>query len=270
MVGSGADFNIVCSRILLALAAIVAAGSSAHASPWARFDGELLVISKADYFHADLISQDPAGGDYRSLDNNTYLEFGLTENITIGGKAIYGTSWLSRPSETVTNSGFSEIEAFGQYQFLRTIKQAASVKLSAGKPAAFQPNARASLGAGGADIELAALYGRNLIFEPIKLFAAAEVGYRKRIGSAADIVRTQITIGAEPSDHWLFLLEGFSTLSLRNEGFAGADYDIVKIQPSIIYRPSRRWAIQAGVSQDVASRNLSRGRSFFIGLWSAF
>lgn len=253
------------------IAIAVAAGFvwPAHASPWARVDGELLIISQTKYFYADLTSQDPRGARFESIDSDTHIEFGLTDNITIGGKAIYSTSWLTNIRGTVSDGGFSEIEGYAQYQIARTDRHAASVKLSAGKPAAFQPSVREGTDE-GADVELAALYGRNVIFEPVKIFAAAEAGYRKRFGDAADVMRGHATIGVEPDAHWVFLVESFSTLSLRNEDFGGADYDIVKIQPSVVYKFNRRWAVQAGMNEEVAGRNLALGRTYFIGLWSAF
>lgn len=263
------DFKSVYRRILAAFAIAVLTTSHAQASPWARFDGELLVITTAKYFKAGLLDEVEAGA-FESLDNDTHIEFGLTEDITIGGKVIYGTSWLTNSAGSFTDSGFSEVEGFAQYQFLRDIRQAASVKLSAGKPAVFQSGARPTLQGGGADVELAGLYGRNILFEPVKIFAAGEIGYRKRIGDGADVIRAQGTFGMEPGKHWVLLFETFSVTSLRNERAGGADYDIVKIQPSLVYRFNRRWAIQAGMTEDVSSRNVAPGRTYFIGLWSAF
>ena len=265
---SGAAIKLSGGAIALLLLAF--AGSPASASPWARLDGEILVISGMNYFRSDLSSQDPKGGFFESLENDTYLEFGLTEDITIGGKAVYGTSWLTNSAGAFSDSGFSEIEGYAQYQFLRTIKHAASVKLSAGKPAAFQSGARSDLESGGADLELAGLYGRNVMFEPVKIFVAGEAGFRKRFGENADLLRTQATIGVEPGKHWVLLLETFAAVSMRNESDGGADYDIVKIKPSVVYRFNRRWAVQAGVTEEVVDRNLARGRTYFIGLWSAF
>ncbi|WP_428410539.1 hypothetical protein [Hyphococcus sp.] len=267
--GSGGAFKSASGRILSWLAIAAALTSAAHASPWARFDGELLVISSTKYFQGDS-PDDPADGVFESVDSDTHIEFGLTEDITIGGKVIYGTSWLANSAGNFSDSGFSEVEGFAQYQFLRDIRQAASVKLSAGKPAAFQSGARPSLSAGGADVELGGLYGRNLLFEPVKIFAAGEIGFRKRIGDAADVMRTQGTLGVEPGRHWVLLFETFSVTSLRNENDSGADYDIVKIQPSVIYRFNRRWAVQAGMTEDVSVRNVAPGRTYFIGFWSAF
>ena len=265
---SGAAIKLSGGAVALLLLAF--ASGPALASPWARLDGEMLVISGMNYFRSDLTSQDPDGGHFESIENDSYFEFGLTEDITIGGKAVYGTSWLTNSAGSFSDSGFSEIEGYAQYQFLRTMRHAASVKLSAGKPAAYQSGARSSLGAGGADVELAGLYGRNVMFEPVKVFVAAEAGFRKRFGDNADIVRTQGTIGIEPGKHWVLLLETFAAVSMRNESDSGADYDIVKIKPSVVYRFNRRWAVQAGVTEEVADRNLARGRTYFIGLWSAF
>ncbi len=268
--GRGEAFRSVGGRILSALAAIAALMNAAHASPWARFEGELLVISSTKYFQTDLSTDDPASSAFESLDSDTHLEFGLTEDITIGGKVIYGTSWLTNSAGSFSDSGFSEVEGFVQYQFTRDIRQAASVKLTAGKPAIFQSGARPTLGGSGADLELGALYGRNILFEPVKIFAAGEIGLRKRIGDAADVVRSQGTFGVEPDKHWVFLFETFSVTSLKNENDGGDDYDIVKIQPSVIYRFNRRWAIQAGMTEDIETRNVSPGRTYFLGLWSAF
>lgn len=268
--GSGAAKTRAQSKLLAAICAATTAYGAAQASPWTRIDGEMLVISRADYFHSDLTSQDPQGGSFRALNNDTYIEYGLTDDVMLGGKVVYGSSWLTNSYTTSTDTGFSEFEAYAQYQLLRNSRDAVSVKLSAGRPAAFHPGARANISPGGADIELTALYGRNIIRRPIKIFAAVEAGYRKRIGAPADRVKTQLTIGVEPSKRWVFLAEAFSTTSVRNKSVTGADYDLIKLQPSIVYRFNTRWAVQAGVSQDVSTRNLAPGRSYFFSLWSAF
>lgn len=268
--GTGAALTSVYRAIAFALVYGAANLTLAQAAPWARPDNELLIISSAKYFSADLSGEAPAGGTFRRIESDTYLEYGLTEDITIGGKAIYGTTWLERPGFSETSSGFTEIEGFAQYQFLRNIRHAASVKVAVAKPAAFQSGARQNFQNDGIDTEIAALYGRNLVFEPVKVFAAAEAGYRKRFGGAADLIRMQTTLGIEPGKRWVFLIEGFSTVSLQNEDPGGADFDIVKIQPSVVYRFNRRWAIQAGMTEEIASRNLATGRTVFLGFWSAF
>lgn len=250
------------------------AASPAKASAWTREKHRLLLISRADYFVSDLgdisISGGFVKGRFERIESNAYAEYGLTDRIMIGGKVFYGTSWLTRGAEVESASGISEIEGFAQYQVFRTGRHAGSVKLAAGAPGSLTSGARAFQQGNGADIELSALYGRSLKFEPVKIFAAAEIGYRKRISDAADQVRFLTTVGFEPSERWVLLLDTYSVKSLGNGRESGADYDIVKIQPSLMWRASKRFAVEAGVTQEIAGRNIVLGRTYFIGLRTRF
>lgn len=265
--------NFTCALIVFT-AGISAA--PALASPWARADGQLLIISRTEYFRTTLPPDngDDPPGSFQRIDSNTYVEYGLTGDVTIGGKIIYGKSFLANNAGAQHTSGISELEGYGQYQFLRSERHAASVKLAAVLPARAQSGARNGLQSNDIQLDAAALYGRNLILSPVKIFTAIEAGYRKSLGvhgvKSADQLRTQVTFGVAPASRLLILLEGFSTLSMRNEDIGGADYDIVKIQPSLVYRIGKRWSVQAGVNREVAGRNLILGRTLFLGLWSEF
>jgi len=256
------------------LISLLTIGAPALAAPWVRANNELLVISSANYFRADLEPTMTSGGivdsDFKRLDSNTYVEFGLTDDITIGGKAVFGTSWLTRGTNIETATGFSEIEVFGQHQVLRSRQSAGAVRLTLVRPSNFSSGARAELQSDAMDVDISILYGRNLYSRRSKIFAAIETGYRKRLGIAADQLRIQTTIGFEPSARVLLLVDAFATLSLRNEDIGGADFDIVKIQPSALWRISNRWGLQAGVTEEITGRNIALGRTFFVGLWSSF
>jgi hypothetical protein len=250
------------------------ASSAAVASPWARADNELFVISRADYFKADLGPVNTINGvvdsRFERFMSNTYVEYGLTDKTTIGGKALYGTSWLTRGSDIETASGFSEVEVYVQHQAFRSPAHAGAVRLAVARPANFSSGARPELQSNGVDIDISALYGRNIITTPLKIFTTTEVGYRKKFSDSADHIRMDATVGIEPSDRFLVLFDFFSTVSIQNEDVGGADFDIVKIQPSLLWRASRRWAFQAGMTEEVASRNISTGRTYFFGLWTSF
>jgi len=256
--------------------------SHANASPWGREKNTLLVISRADYFKADLPDQTLADSgvtnSFERIESNTYAEFGLTHRLTIGGKAVYGSSWLTRgaTAETAaeatveTAAGFSELELFVQQQITRSEKQTISLRSSVSLPSRFTSGARTELASDGVDVELSVLYGRNISTSPLKIFTATEVGFTKRIGASADQIKTQLTIGAEPTDRLLLLAELFSETSLQNEKNDGADFDIIKIQPSIVWRLTRKLRLQAGVTEEIAGRNVALGRTYFLGLWTEF
>ena len=58
-------------------------------------------------------------GEFRRLETNIYGEFGLSEKLMVGGKVLYGTTWLTRGPSTETASGFSTVQGFAQYQILK-------------------------------------------------------------------------------------------------------------------------------------------------------
>ena len=246
----------------------------AAASPWVQAEKTLLLISRTDHFNADLGQFENNGAsiesNYERIDAQTYVEYGLTQNIMVGGKAIYGTSWLRRGNDVQTAAGFSEIEAFGQLQVFRKGKSAGSARIGLSRPSNFSSGARPALQSDGIDIDAAFLYGRNLTSGNIKLFSTLEAGFRKRTGSAADQISLHSTLGMEPGKRWLVLVESFSITSLGNNESGGADFDIVKIQPSILWRLSPRLGLQLGATQEVTGRNIDLGRSFFFGIWARF
>lgn len=246
----------------------------AAASPWVQAEKRLLLISRTDHFKADLGQVEIDGvwleSNFERIDAQTYIEYGLTQNIMVGGKAIYGTSWLRRGHDIETANGFSELEAFGQLQIFRGIKSVGSARIGLSRPSNFSSGARPALQSDGIDIDASFLYGRNLTSGKFKLFSTLEAGFRKRTGDAADQIRLHSTLGLEPGDRWLVLVESFSTTSLGNNENGGADFDIVKIQPSILWRLSPRFGFQLGATQEVTGRNIALGRSFFFGIWSRF
>lgn len=263
--------NLALAAAVFWATALVALPASASA--WARKSGELFISSKAEYFvaRADRPTApflQPAR--FERYDNDTYTEFGLTKTITVGGKAIYGSSNFFDGAAARTASGFSEIEGFVQFEAMRNRLGVFSIKLAGAAPSRFETGERPGLVNDGADVEARVLYGRNILRHPFKLFANVEAGYRKRFGSAADQIRADLLIGAAPSKRILLLAEILSSTSLRNESLGGADYDVMKIQPSAIWRVSKRYSLRAGMTHEMAGRNLLLGDAYFIGLWSVF
>lgn len=260
--------------VTLVACAALAPFQQTNASPWSRDNGELMIISRADYFRADLENVSVGGvdvdGKFERIESNTYLEYGVTNGLTVGGKVFYGTSWLTRGTIVESESGFTELEFFGQQQIFRNDRHAGAVKVAVGIPSGFESGARTGQRSDGADLEVSLLYGRSLTFTPIKTFAAAEIGVQKRFSDAADQLRFLTTFGIEPNDRWTFLFDTYSVKSLRNENAGGADFDVVKIQPSIVWRATRRFSLQIGLSEEIAGRNLDLGTTYFLGMRTRF
>ncbi len=247
---------------------------AAPASPWPRGENNVFISSRANYFRAtgDFLGSTPGetSDRFERYETDTYLEYGLSDRYTIGGKIVYGTTTVGNRFETVTDSGFSEIEGFLQRQLWGGEKGVGAVNLTFARPSRFDAGVRQSVQSDGPALEARFLYGRDFIERPVKIYAAAEIGYRRQFQDAADQARSQFTLGVEPVPRFLFLLQSFNTVSVRNETNAGADFDVYQVAPSLVWRAGRRWSVQAGVIHEYAGRNLERGTTYSIGLWTAF
>ncbi len=246
---------------------------NADASPWPRDKGRLFVATKANTFKSTSAETPPGAAGapfFRRIDGDVYAEYGLFRNVTLGAKVVYGDATFHDGFSESQVSGVAEIEGSLQYTIFNGKGGALSVKATGITPTRFEQGGRPGVFSDGVDAELRALYGRNLLGEPVKVYATAEAAYRRRFGAGADQLRGDALVGIEPFSRLLILLEAQSRFSLRNERPGGADYDVLILQPSLVLRQRRRWAVQGGVSYEAAGRNLDRGIGYFISLWTEF
>lgn len=258
--------------ITIALAALISSPQS-EASPWPREKSRLFVSTKANYFAATGAAALPgatAPAQFERFDSDLFVEYGLGRRVTLNAKVVYGQAEFFDGFERKRVDGFAEFEGGVQYAIFRRRADALAVKATGVTPTRFENGGRPGVVSDGVDAEVRVLYGRNLFNRPIKAYATGEAAYRRRFGDGADQARADIVLGLEPTRRILALIEAQSRLSLRNEASGGADYDVLIVQPSIVWRAKRRWSLQAGASLEVAGRNLDRGSGYFLALWSEF
>lgn len=252
------------SRLWTVAGALLAA-SPACASPWNRADGRLFVATTANYYW----SQTPASR-FTRIDSDTYVEFGLTPKWMTGGRASYGVAISEFDAGSATQSGFNQTEIYVQRQIQRASHSATAVKISGARAGRLSLDAQTGAPTPNMEIELRALHGRDVMLEPFKIFATAEVGYRRRFGGDADQMRADLLVGIEPHRRMKLLLEGQSIISLRNEETTFADFDLYKAQASVVLGVTSKWSLVAGGRKEFASRGIVRGTEAFVGVWSSF
>ncbi|MEO0398630.1 MAG: hypothetical protein AAF224_04310 [Pseudomonadota bacterium] len=240
-------------------------GRYAEAAPWPQAPGDGFVETRSDYF-----TSTDAFGRFERFDGAIYGEYGLFPSLMVGGKAIYGTSRQISQTSQRSASGVSEIEGFVQYTVHWGDWDVVSVRAAGIRPASLSAGVRPEIAADGVDVDVRALYGRTLRDFPHKIFITAETALRKRLGDAADEVRLDAGLGYEPANNWLFLLETQSTLSLRNNQPGAADFDVLKVQPSIVWAFSDCCSLRVGGVIEATARNLTPGAGGFLALWSFF
>jgi len=251
--------------IVAAIALFGCASMQASASPWNRDDGGLFLASRLDYFR----SATPASA-YSRFDTDTYVEWGLSNRWMAGGKAVFGTAIIRDANGSRAVSGFGESDGFLQRQIQRGAHSATALRLAGVWSGDVTDGARPGGEAGGFDVELRALHGRDVLVSPFKVFIAAEAGYRHRLSGASDQARADFLVGVEPSRRFLILLEAQSIISVRNNDPGFDDFDLIKAQGSLVWRATRRWSIVAGARTEFAARNIDPGKGFTFGVWTEF
>jgi hypothetical protein len=244
---------------------VVFAAAPAAASPWNRADGALFISTRVDYFVSKTLAN-----EYQRLDTDTYLEWGATPRLMLGGKAIYGQSWTEDSASVAQEGSITEAAIFAQRQISRSASHAFAVKLAAGTEGADIAGGRTGVTNASEFIDARLLYGRDISPAPLKLFATAEAGFRKRFDDLPDQWRAEAQFGIEPTDRILILLGAEAILSAGGADLAPGDYDLAKAGVSLVFKATRRMRVSAGARKEFGLRDISDGRGFHIGLWTEF
>lgn len=253
-------------RIWLAGAACAAAAvTPAFASPWNRANGGIFISTKIDYF-----ASSTALSRYSRLDTDNYIEWGATARLMAGGKLLYGQAWAEDAASSSNAGGVTEAAGFLQAQLRRTRAGALAVKIAGGVEGGAFAGARPGAADGGSYFDARLLYGRDIIAAPVKVFAAAEAGYRARFGASASQWRLDAQLGVSPLPSLLFLAGADAIIASGAARPGGDEYDIVKLSASSVWRASSRYSLIAGVRREIAARNIEPGTSLFLGLWTEF
>ena len=251
--------------IVATAAALACILAPAAASPWNRADGGLFIASRFDYFR----SSTPVS-TYARIESDGYVEWGLTDRWMTGGKAVFGTAFITDFNGSRTVSGFGESDAFIQRQLQRSAHSATALRLAGVWSGDVTDGARPGREAGGFDIDIRALHGRDILLKPFKVYVAGEASYRRRLSGAADQARADLLVGLEPSQRFLMLIETQSIISLRNNETGFDDFDLHKAQASLVWRATNRWSVVGGARTEFAARNIEPGDALTLGFWTEF
>ena len=239
--------------------------ADAAASPWNRDPGQPLTISKSAYYEAE-----EDGRRFVQSTAETYLEWGVTDRVMLGGKLGY--AWqrteASAPGQASVRdslSGFSEAELFVQGQLTRWDGGALALSATLAAPVkttsrVFGDRAFERDGSLGAALHLG--------LDRDDTFAVIRVGPQVSTGDDAAFLRTEASLGRKLGARGaMVLLEGFGTTSLGGAEAEGIDFDLYQVAPSVVLPAWRRIRVQLGGSIDVAGAGVDLGVGAFIGFW---
>lgn len=253
----------------------------AFAGAWVQEKGSGLSITTVTWYESDHFwDQDHHlhdGSHYRKLEINPLLEYGVTENFTVGINAFIPDIHAAGQG---TNFGVGDVELLGRYRLWKNDYSVLSTQLLVKIPEAYDSNKLPLLGQGQYDLEWRLLYGHGWRWGEHNWYFNVEGGFRKRFGDPADEVHIDWRVGWKSlGDKWVIDFKQENIIGLRNNSGVtpndpfreqSADYDLYKATLSALYWVKPSVGLQAGITQDVYGRNTGRGTAPFVGLWLRF
>ncbi len=257
----------------------------AFADAWTQEQGHALWIVKALYsdsgkYFDDGHHRDDFGFDGKSRQEqlNLYLEYGLTDRLTLVGNFYASRFGYRNDFDDQSRTGFSDQEIglrygldpdregpwVGAVQALAVFPGYGNHD-DAGKPV---------LGLGGSGLELRYSVGRGYMLGTHSAYVDMGAAIRLRTGDAADEARAAISSGVAFTPKWMAIGELNIIQGLGNGDGPNnvaqlntADYDLTKVQLSALYTTPGGLQLQLGWQQPVLGRNTGAGGGPWAALW---
>ena len=256
----------------------VVGSQSVHASAWTLQQGSGQII-----FGGGWTRNDPSSFG-QGLDPNTqrsikrearaYGEYGVTDWLTAVFQPEFVNQHLDAPNRASYNGlGYT---SFGlRTRVFKTDHWVVSLEGHLDPPgpsdhgATDRPNAAQAGNTGPRyDGRINIGYGFELWSQPS--FIDISGGYRIRTGRPPSEYRADLTFGIRPWTNWLVLVQSYNSYS-DGTGAPGFPRQLSsKLQVSMVYDWSKRWSVQIGVLQTVASRRVGTETGAIGAIWYRF
>jgi len=267
-------------RFVPALVLGLAAAGPAWAGAWTQEQGRgQLITTVTAYRVTSGYDRDRKRVDqtrFEKLELQPYFEYGVTAWLTVGAAPSY--QWLSSGTGDARdrNQGLADAELFARTRLYRDEAQVVSAQGMVRVPMGYSTRDTPALGYDQVDLEARLLYGRSGRIGWGDWFVNLEGAYRWRLDTPADEVRLDLTAGLRPWERWQLLAQSFNIIGMRNAGGgptvqpSAPDYDLFKLQLSVVYDLTPTWSVQFGGYTEYAGRNTGAGNALLVALWTRF
>ncbi|MDQ6868671.1 MAG: hypothetical protein M3178_09800 [Pseudomonadota bacterium] len=204
---------------------------------------------------------------YRKFELGTYIEYGLTNWLTVVASPSYDRIDNPPPGQSYNGPGESEIAArVGLY---RTDTSVLSFQAGLRSPGfSFADSLGPFEARRAASLDVRGLAGRNVVVAGMEGFVAAEGAYRFYAGNQPGEFRIDLTMGLRPWPRLLMMLQSYSSITNGSGQFGHVSW--TKLQPSLVYDIAPQWSVQIGGFITVAGINAGRELGPTVGIWYRF
>lgn len=206
---------------------------------------------------------------YTKSEIDEYLEYGLTEKLTVG---LYLSALQSHSASMGVDRGSNNNAILGRYLLWDNQSSVVSVQVFANRlgpavefdiPASnsrFNTGEALLFGTGGSGANINQYWFFNALLGLVQRYAAGD--------------QLQLNLEGgwkfEDKNYW-FLLQNYNTLNPGNlTAPTGTGYNLITIAPSLVYWITKTVGLQFGVAQDIYGQNVGKGTSPFVASWVQF
>jgi protein XagA len=261
----------------LSLILFLVMAASCLAGGWTQPEGKLYSRFALNYYTADENYNADGdrrdfsdNGDFSDLNASLYLEYGLSQNLTLISNMTY--KYLHYEDNAVDSKtyGMGDMELAARYCLWRNATSSFSAQGLVKIPEAYEENKRVPLGNGQYDAEIRLLFGQSL--HPfIPGYFNIEAGYRFRCEEPADEFRYLVELGMDFTKKFYGRVKLDGILGIGNENrtmdIAGnptttADFDLGKLDICIGCNLTGKFGVEIGYAPSIYGKNTAVGATW--------
>jgi protein XagA len=250
------------------------------AGAWTLQKGKIYDRLAVNYYFADREFDDEGhrndladNGKFRDYNINNYIEFGLTDKITLINSLYFKKIEKEDDVKETKTYGIGDIDLGVKYKLTEGTWGIFSTQALVKIPEAYDEDDDLPLGNGQYDLELRVLYGRSL-YPAVPGYCNVELGYRWRLDDPSDEIRYLIEFGIDITKSLYGRVKLDGTYSMDNgEHFDETgnptttnSFDIGKLDMTLGYKINKSWGIEAGYMPAIYGQNIAAGATYTIAI----
>lgn len=216
---------------------------------------------------------DPGFKHFRDANFSNYIEYGITDRLTIVNALYYKNLEKEEDSGTTRASGLGDVDLALKAKLFEGKGGIASSQLLVKIPGIYGKNDQLPLGNAQYDLEPRLLYGRSL-YPYIPGYCNFEMGYRWRFQDPADELRYLVEFGLDFGKKFygrvkldgILSMDNGSQYATSNNPSATNSYDLGKLEVALGYKINERWGLELAYTPEIYGRNTTTGATYGIAI----
>jgi len=253
--------------------------SLCFAGAWTQPKGGLYDRFSMNYYYADDEfgsggrTDFPLHGNFKDFHAGNYIEYGLTDRITLINSLFYKTIRKEDDEVKQHSSGLGDVDLAAKYKIAEgpwgVLSGQGLVKI----PGPYDEDIPLPLGNKQWDVEARLLYGRSL-YPHIPGYVNFEIAYRVRFGDPSDELRYLAEFGMDFTKQFYGRVKLDGIYSMNN----GADFDksgnptitnnfnLGKVFVTAGYKIAKRWGLEVEYTPELCGKNTAAGATYSLAL----